>query len=249
MDENDLGMGNWGITQGEGAARLMGGYTGKEIARGFVTIQTSGVRELALKLQKLSALAGDYKALERCVVEAAKHIEKGYKRRVGNVTGNLRKSVRTKAKVYPEDGGVIAITGPIQTGPVGSTPDQASGKHAWLKEFGTGPRRPGTQGRRTYLNVHQLINKRMIRRSSANDQQFQRMSRGYYFIMSSKNEPTRQARAGSGYPHDFIYTLGPNETYGKMPASNAMQNTISQEQSAVFSTLQQAIKNSIMKLS
>ena len=67
--------------------------------------------------------------------------------------------------------------------------------------------------------------------------------------MGSKNEPTRQARAGSGYPHDFIYALGPNETYGKMPASHAMQNTISQEQSAVFSTLQQAIKNSIMKLS
>jgi hypothetical protein len=175
------------------------------------------------------------------------------------VTGNLRKSIRTRIKSYPEDGGVIAIVGPLQTGPMGANEKQASGNHAWLVEFGTGPRRPGTQGRRTYINVHQAINGKMSRHSSANDQQFASMSKGYYFLMGSKNEPTRQARRGRGGDHDFYtdketgiqhpVTLHPGEEYGEMQGTHAMQNTINQEQQAVLSTLTATLKSTLERLS
>jgi hypothetical protein len=245
-------MAKWDITQGEGAARIMDGYTGKQIAEGFVTIQTRGVREFALELQKRAARAGDFKALERCVTEAAKVIERGYKSRIRSATGNLKRSVRTKVKNYPQDGGVIAITGPIQTGPVASSEAQASGNHAWLYEFGTGPRRAGTRGRRTYINVHQAINGKMTRHSSANDEQFARMGAGFYFLMGSINVPGRETGRGA-----FVkkpgggtrpYYLAPGETYPAMPKSSAMKNTIDQEQMAVFNTLKNAIVNTLAKL-
>lgn len=252
---NDLGVP--GITQGEGAARLIGGSTGKSLAEGFVTIQTAGVREMGLKLMALAAKMGEPKTLEKCVTQAAKHIEDGYRRRVSDVTGNLRKSVRTRVKYYPQDGGVIAIVGPLQTGAMGATEDQASGNHAWLVEFGTGRRRPGTQGRRTYINVHQAINGKMSRHSSANDQQFANMSKGYYFLMGSKNEPTRQARQGRGYPHDFgstggrmhPITLHPGDEYKGMLPTHAMKNTIGQEQQAVLNTLTTTMKAALERLS
>jgi len=252
---NDLGLPS--ITQGEGVARDIGGSTGKSLAQGFVTVKTAGIRELALKLQSLAAKMGEPAALGNCVKEAAKHIENGYRSRVADVTGNLRKSIRTRIKSYPEDGGVIAIVGPLQTGPMGANEKQASGNHAWLVEFGTGPRRPGTQGRRTYINVHQAINGKMSRHSSANDQQFASMSKGYYFLMGSKNEPTRQSRQGRGYPHDFGSTDGrmhpitmhPGEEYGEMQGTHAMQNTINQEQQAVLSTLTATLKRTLERLS
>lgn len=246
-------MANWGITQGEGAARIMGGYTGKQVANAFVTVQTRGIREFALELQKMAAIAGDPRALERCVVEAAKIIEKGYKSRIPTATGNLKKSVRTKPKSYPDSGSVIAITGPVQTGPVGSSEAQASGNHAWLYEFGTDRRRPGSQGRRTYINVHQAINGKMTRSSSANDAQFARMSKGYYFLMGSINVPGRETGRGafvkSASGGTRPYFLSPGETYGAMPASHAMQDTIRENQTAVFNTLKSAIQNTIKGLS
>lgn len=255
MAENDLGMGNFGITQGEGAAQLYGGYTGKTIAEGFVNLRFSGLKELSEKLIKLAARVGDPQMVNRIVEDASKIIERGYKQRVGDVTGNLKKSTTTRTKYYKESGVTIAITGPKQTGPIGSTEDQASGNHAWLVEFGTKKRRPGTQGRRTYINVHQSINMRMRRHSSVNDEQFARMSRGYYFLMGSKDEPTRQARAGRGYPHDFGYTDGrqhpvtlhPGEVYGAMPARHAMQRTINEEERAVFNHMKTAIENTLRR--
>jgi hypothetical protein len=254
---NDLGLPS--ITQGEGVARDIGGSTGKSLAQGFVTVKTAGIRDLALKLQALAAKMGEPAALGNCVKEAAKHIENGYRSRVADVTGNLRKSIRTRIKSYPEDGGVIAIVGPLQTGPVGANDKQASGNHAWMVEFGTGRRRPGTQGRRTYINVHQAINGKMSRHSSANDQQFANMSKGYYFLMGSRDEPTRQARRGRGGNHDFYtdkktgrqhpVTLHPGDEYGEMKPTNAMQNTITQEQQAVLSTLTAALKRNLERLS
>lgn len=245
-------MANWDITQGLGAARIMDGYTGKQVANSFVTIQTAGIRELALRLQKMAAIAGDARALERCVVEGAKVIERGYKSRIKSATGNLKRSVKTKTKSYPADGGVIAITGPVQTGSVGSTERQASGNHAWLYEFGTGPRKPGSRGRRTYINVHMAINGRMKKSGSANDEQFARMSKGSYFLMGSINVPGRESgrgafvkKAGGG---TRPYYLAPGETYPAMPKSNAMKETIDQNQTLVFNTLKTAIQNTLKGL-
>lgn len=242
------------LTQGQGAARLIGGSTAKTLAEGFITIQTAGIRELAERLEMLANKAGDPRALERIVKEAGKIIEKGYKANVADVTGNLRKSTKVRTKVY--ESAAVAIVGPLQTGNRGATEKQASGNAAWLNEFGSGPRRPGTEGRRTYINVHQMINRKMTRHSSMNDEQFANQARGYYFLMGSINEPTRQARMGKGYPHDFGVTNGkmhpvtlhPGETYGAMPASHAMERTIESKQQQVYSFLETAIRNSIKEL-
>lgn len=242
------------ITQGQGSPRLIGGSTGKAIAEGFVAVRVEGIRELAQTLQELGLRMGEPKALEAAARRAAEHIKRAYKTKVGNVTGNLSKSVRIKTKTY--DSAAVAIVGPWQSGTAGSREGAESGNAAWLVEFGTDRRRPGTKGRRTYLNVHQLINGKMRRHSSANNQQFANMSRGYYFLMGSIDEPTRQAGQGKGYPHDFGFsngkqhpiTLHPGDTYAPMPAKHAMERTISEQRDAVFATLRAAIQNSLDRL-
>jgi hypothetical protein len=242
------------ITQGIGAPRVMDGQTGKQLTNAFVTVKTAGIRELAEKLEMLGAKMGEPKALEKCVELAGEHIKKGYKSKVNKVTGNLSKSVRIETKTY--EAAAVAIIGPWQSGSTGSTEQQASGNHAWWIEFGTDDRKPGTKGRRTYINVHQSINGKMRRHSSANNSQFANMSKGYYFLMGSKNEPTRQAGMGQGYPHDFGYTDGkmhpiflrPGETIPGFDAQHPMEKTISEQQGAVFNTLRAAIQNSLDRL-
>jgi hypothetical protein len=232
----------------------MDGQTGKQLTNAFVTVKTAGIRELAEKLEMLGARMGEPKALQNCVKLAGEHIKKGYKAKVNKVTENLSKSVRIETKSY--DAAAVAIIGPWQSGTSGATSKQASGNHAWLHEFGSDARKPGTKGRRTYLNVHQMINGKMRRHSSANNSQFANMSKGYYFLMGSINEATRQAKMGSGYPHDFgttdgkmhPVTLNPGETYGAMPASHSMEKTIGEQQNAVFNTLQTAIQNTLDRL-
>jgi hypothetical protein len=74
--------------------------------------------------------------------------------------------------------------------------------------------------------------------------------------MGSANEPTRVAREGTGYPHDFGHsngrrhpiTLHPGEDYGAMPARHPMEQTIQASQQAVFNSLVSSIKNTMAKL-
>jgi hypothetical protein len=106
-----------------------------------------------------------------------------------------------------------------------------------------------------------MINGRMNRHSSRqnafNDAQFASMSKGYYFLMGSKNEPTRQKRAGSGYPHDFAVTNGkqhpmtmhPGETYAPTPARHTMEHAINRSSAAVLASLKAAIQRQIDSLS
>lgn len=250
------------ITEGRGFPNLYGGSTANEIATGFIRIQTRGQQELSEQLLRAaraidpSGEAGR-KALMRAVGHGLKAIGDAYKQNIGrDVTGNLRKSVKNKYVFY--DAAVVGVVGPRSTGTGSASEKDGSGNHAWLIEFGTPPRRPGSQNRRTYVNVHRMINGKMKRHAtSMNDEQFQRQSRGYYFLMGSINEPTRQAKFGSGYPHDFVtdpkarggirpMTLGPNETYGGVTAKNPMQNAIRAEagnaRSALLAALQKQIK-------
>lgn len=241
------------IERGRGV-RSVGESTGKSLADGFVTLQTAGISELAKKLEEMAAEMNKPNRLKSIVGNAARIIEQGYKNNVSDVTGNLRASVKIKTKNYSS--AAVAVVGPTQTGPFGSTDEQASGNHAWMVEFGTDRRRPGTNNRRTYLNVHQMINGKMTRHSTANDKQFANMGRGYYFLMGSRNEPTRQARDGRGYPHDFGYTNGrqhpitlhPGEDYGAMPAKHPMERTIASNQQAVFNHMKAAIINTMNSL-
>ena len=245
------------ITQGQGSPRSMDGQTGKQVAEGFVRVQTAGAREVAEELRRLAnSIGADADALlyDSCK-KAAEVIRRRYRSKVGDVTGNLKKSVRIQKRVYPADGTVLAVVGPWQSGRGASQEGAESGNHAWLVEFGTGPRRPGTRGRRTYLNVHQMINRRMRRAGSFNNDQFANMAKGNYYLMGAINEPTRQARWGRGGDHDFWtppgggksrpVTLHPGETYGAMPARHAMEQTISESGPEVLNTLINGIRAKI----
>jgi hypothetical protein len=243
------------ITQGQGSPRDFGGRSGKQLAEAFVSVQTAGAREVAEELRRLADSIGadaDRLLYESCR-DAAKIIQRRYKAKVGDVTGNLSKSVRIEKRVYPQDGTVLAIVGPYQSGRGASQEGAESGNHAWIVEFGTGARKPGTKGRRTYLNVHQMINGKMKRRGSFNNDQFANMSKGYYYLMGSINEPTRQARMGRGYPHDFgdtngkmhPVTLHPGETYGAMPAKHSMEQAISESGSEALNALINGIQSKI----
>lgn len=236
---------------------LGNGKTGRDFASAFARVEVKGVNELAAKLRRLADGMGkdstDY--FRRAVREASKPISVGYINKVRDVTGNLRKSVATETRFYPP-GVYVAITGPRHSGNRGATPEEGSGNHAWLVEFGTGYRKPGTQNRRAYVNIHQAINGKMKRTQTMNDEQFARAGAGYYFLMGSLNEPTRQARRGSGYPHDFAgsgqdqhpITLRPGETIAPMPAQHPMENTIRESANVVQTLLVNAINKRIASL-
>jgi hypothetical protein len=245
------------ITQGQGAPRDFGGRSGKQLAEAFVSVQTAGAREVAEELRRLANNIGadaDRLLYDSCR-DAAKIIQRRYKAKVGNITGNLAKSVRIEKRVYPQDNAVLAIVGPYQSGRGASQEGAESGNHAWIVEFGTDRRKPGTKGRRTYLNVHQMINGKMKRAGSFNNDQFANMSKGYYYLMGAINEPTRQARWGRGGDHDFWtpggsgksrpVTLHPGETYGAMPAKHAMEQAISESGSEALNSLINSIQSKI----
>lgn len=244
------------IEQGSGLPReIEGGGTGLDSANQFVRVRTSGVRDLVQRLQALAGAAASEANLSKAVLAASRPLKQHY---IGlakqhEATGNLARSVTHKKVTYPGDG-VTLIVGPRQTGATASTQSKASGNHAWLVEFGSGPRRPGSSGRRQYVNVHQSINRRMRRSGSFNNTQFEQMGRGYYFLMGSLDE---RAGAGgkAGYSRDFSdsygtreqhpIALGPNDTIKPMRALKLMRNTIDATDRQVYavleSTLQQAI--------
>ena len=236
------------ITSSNPSPRYVGGESSLEKTKGFVTIQTAGIREMAKELERLASNAAP-RLLMDAVVKASRPIAVKYEAAARQIqaTGNLADSVTTEKRPYAR--AAVAITGPRQTGPVGSSDSAVSGNHAWLVEFGSGRRKPGTQNRRTYVNVHQTINRKMRRHSSANDEQFARMSKGYYFLMGSIDEPTRQGKGRAGYSRDFMLgndgksgeqhpiTLRPGETIAPMPAHHLMQKTIQSTAGAVQSLL------------
>lgn len=219
-----------------------------EAAKSFIRVAMSGTGPLARRLEEAAGAASE-KELRAAVRKGANVIAAAYKQKLpADVTGNLRKSVDRKDKAYAS-GVVVGVVGPrhVVAGSDWDVETKGAGNHAWLVEFGTQRRRPGTKNRRTYINVHRMINKRAVHSGGMNDEEFQNASRGYYFIMSSKEEPTRKKRAGSGYPHDFIMTLHPGETYGGMPASNAMQKAIESSGGNARAALESSIAASLKK--
>jgi hypothetical protein len=246
------------ITSSNPSPRYVGGESSLEKTKGFVTIQTAGIREMAKELERLAGNAAP-RLLMDAVVKASRPIAVNYAAAARQIqaTGNLADSVTTEKRPYAR--AAVAITGPRQTGPVGSRDSAVSGNHAWLVEFGSGRRKPGTQNRRTYVNVHQMINGKMRRHSSANDAQFARMSKGYYFLMGSINEPTRQGKGRAGYSRDFMLgndgksgeqhpiTLHPGETIAPMPAHHLMQKTIQSTAGVVQSLLFAEINDHLNK--
>lgn len=234
--------------------RVIGGQTASQRAAGFVNVQTSGARELARDLLRAASKMGAdaTKPLTDAAVAAARPIMEAYKSQINDVTGNLRRSVRVQPGKRKYAGVGIAVGGPIHV--VNSdewdVEKRGAGNHAFLAEFGTGRRRPATQGRRTYLNVHEKINTRFTRVPNGgrpfDNEQFERMGQGRYFIMGSKN--TRGRKHGSGYPHDFIMALAPGQTYGAMPARHWMENAIQQAGPAALKTLMAALQGQIDKL-
>lgn len=244
---------------------LPSGRTGRQEVEGFFGLRLQGIDELIENLFEASNSVGEDATprLNAACKRAAAEIGREYVQNIPEVTGNLAKSVRSRNIENQRARGVgVAIVGPQHvvggSGKGGKEWDvnvKGASNHAWLVEFGTGPRRPGSQNRRAYVNVHQQINGRFrpVRNNDGgrafNNEQFERLGRGFYFIMGSRDEPTRKARAGSGYPHDFgPYAIGPNETYGAMPANPAMSDAILVSRGTVMRILTEAIRNEINKV-
>lgn len=238
-----------------GIPRVMGGSTGKTIADAFIHLDLSGAADVVAKLKEMAANVNmdANPRIQGALSAAADVIGRAYKKNVHDVTGNLRRSVRKKKGKY--ENAAVVIVGPQQTGAMGG---DRSGNHAWLVEFGTGRRKPGSNARHTYINVHKAINMKMTRAGSFNNKQFENMGKGTYFLMSSINEQSRQNGRGRGYPHDFLpddeggirpMTLGPGETYGEMPASHAMEAAINSSGQEALNVLINGIKAEIEALS
>jgi hypothetical protein len=252
------------IERGLGAPRIVGGESSVQKTKGFVTIQTEGAREMARELARVAGALELPGLLKKVTYQASAPIREDYKSLVarpfsaksGGATGNLAKSVKTISKDYRDGQVGVSITGPQSTGNKGADERDGSGNHAWLVEFGSGRRRPGTQGRRTYVNVHQAINGKMKRTGTLNDEEFARKGSGYYFLMGSIDEPTRQAGRGKGYSHDFALddngkqhpiTLRPGESIDPMPAYHPMEDTITANHKEVQDILFAAIQAQISR--
>lgn len=235
---------------------LEGGQTGAQRAGQFVTVQTIGARELARDLLRASTRFGKdaTKPLTDAAKAAMKPVMDRYrqKARANAVSGNLARSVRVQAGKRKYEGVGIAVGGPVHV--VNSdewdVQKKGAGNHAFLVEFGTGRRRPATQGRRTYLNVHEKINnsfRKLPNNGNAFDnEEFERMGRGFYFIMGTKNNPHR--KQGAGYPHDFLMALAPGQTYGAMPARHWMEESIREGSGAALQSLLAALRTQIEKI-
>lgn len=235
---------------------LDSGLSAKESADQFIRVRTAGVRDLVKAFQELANKASQPAILQKVVEKGSRPVFKAYKAKakMHEATGNLAAAVATVYKDYPE--GAAAIVGPRQTGRVGSSPrDRGSANHAWLVEFGTSARKPGTKGRRTYVNVHQMINRKMTRAGSFNNEQFARMGKGNYFLMGSIDEPSRQGQGKPGYSRDFSdsygtreqhpITLQPGETIAPMQPLGLMEKSISETASQSLGILRAALENEI----
>ena len=226
------------------------------VAQGFVRVDLGGIGPMIDTLKNLASVFEARDDLTKILRRAAVPIRDTYRAEalLHDQTGNLAASTTIKTKKYP-GGNAVAVAGPEQTGSAGATTDTPSGNHAWLVEFGShGARSPANRGKRhAYVNVHKKINGKMKLHSKGVDaEKFKKMGAGYYFLMSSWKEPTRQARKGRGYSHDFlptggVYTLKAGETYGAMPAYHLMQNTITARQADAQTIMQNGIVDAINK--
>jgi len=255
-----------GTNYGAFARVLSSGLTAKKTAEGFVGVRVNGIRELAQQLQGFVGVLESDAVLFNAVESGAKIIGDDYKRRasIHMATGNLAKSVDSKKKRYEnKSGGVVAvaIVGPKSTGNGGASEEGGSGNHSFLIEFGTGARRPGTQGRRTYVNVHQKINGRMgpMRKvGRMNDEAFANAGRGYYFLMGSLRERASQPAGRPGYSRDFAgpgprgdgrpqhpITLKPGEVIAPMPAHHWMQESIANHRMNVYNQVVRVLRNAV----
>lgn len=254
-----LGLENFpAITRHDPVGRdVGGGQTALDRAGQFVSIRTAGVRELVERLKAMAGQVESDSVLRAAVRKGSKIVADEYREMATRVmaTGNLAASVRVFHRKYKNRSGGrahVEVIGPLQTGPVGTTASQASGNHAWLVEFGTDRRRPGTKGRRTYINVHQQVNRRMVLHPgiSMNDEAFANAGRGYYFLMGSLYERANQPAGRPGYSRDFAdgpgprqhpITLKPGETIAAMPGQHIMEDVITATSGDVLRTLQGAL--------
>lgn len=230
----------------------------KSKAEVFVKVKVTGIKGVQDVFDSLIEMSERAEILEKICKKAAQPIASEYraKAKKHDATGNLAKSTKIKGKRYKY--AAIAVAGPEQTGSKGATSKTPSGNHAWLVEFGShGPRKPDSADKKTYINVHKAINGKMtLHRKGEDADKFQARSRGFYFLMCSYFEPTRLARRGKGYTHDFLpanaenpnihpYTLHPGETYGAMPAYHLMETTIAARAADVTAKLKSGLIDAI----
>lgn len=240
------------------------GVTGREAVESFINIRISGADDLIEKLERAAfrCLRDPGGFLQKAAEAGLKPVRQSYRSKVNSITGNLRRSFRIRPGKNKYEGVYIAVGGPthVVSADIWDVEERGAGNHAWLVEFGTQRRRPSTEGRQTYLKVHERINGRFRRIGNRdggdvfNNRQFEQMGRGYYFLMGSKNEKHPERRTGRGA---FVkegggtrpYHLGPNETYGAMRATHPMERAIGDSRQAVLAAVRASLTQFIDDLS
>jgi hypothetical protein len=241
------------------------GLTGRQTAEMFVGVRVSGLRELTDKLREFTSILQSDSVLNKATTKGAEILRDYYKflAELHMATGNLAASTKIKKKKYQNDI-FIAVVGPEQTGSRGNDEDMRSGNHAWMVEYGTGPRRPGTQNRRAYVSVHKMVNRRMTARAPNkwDDESFAKAGAGYYFLMGSLYKRASQPAGRPGYSRDFAdkrvkdqrggegqhpITLKPGDTLAAMPALGLMTSTIERNRGKVDAAVQSVLRAAIAR--
>lgn len=231
---------------------LDSGKTAREALEGFVNIRLDGIAELTKSLEDAAfrCLKDPSRMLQKSAEQGLRPVQAAYRSSVNSVTGNLRRSFRIRRGKKSYAGVYIAVGGPthVVAGEKWDVEERGAGNHAWLLEFGTGRRKPGSQGRRTYVQVHRAINGRFSRKvrepGTVTNEEFERLGRGYYFLMGSKAKGFVKTAGGS---RPFV--LAPGETYGAVKAQNLMENAISASHHAVLASVRASLTKFIDDLS
>lgn len=241
------------------------GGTAREAAESFASFDISGIGDLITALERAADKClqdpGGY--LQKSIIKGMEAVRDSYRGKVNSVTGNLSRATVSRKGKRTYEGIYIAVAGPQHSvaGKEWDVEEKGAGNHAFLLEFGTDRRRPSTQNRRTYLNVHEKINRRFRRITNReggfvfDNEQFEQMGRGYYFLMGSINERHPARRTGRGA---FVrtsgggtrpYFLSPNETYGAMRATHPMERAIGDSRQAVLSAVRASLTKFVADLS
>lgn len=231
---------------------LPGGGTARQALEAFVNLRFDGIDDLRRKLEDAAAkcLKDPGRFLQKAAKDGLRPVQAAYRSSVTSVTGNLRRSFRIRDGKKKYEGIYIAVGGPthVVEGKEWDVEEKGAGNHAWLVEFGTGRRKPGSQNRRTYVNVHQAINGRFGRKArvpgTSTNEQFERLGRGYYFLMGSKAKGFVKTAGGS---RPFV--LAPGETYGEMKPQHLMERAINDSRQAVLSAVRASLAKFIDDLS
>lgn len=178
--------------------------------------------------------------------------------RIGKKTGNLRRAITTKIKVYKKNRwGLpvpVAVVGYRRSG-TGDSKKIPGGKiqigndrafHSHLVEFGTKKRFPGKSKKMKSARVSvNGFRQTLVQRSK------ERVDPNQWYVMSSYNTsgPFKTSKSGTqpAYPHAFIAKIDPQVGLGQMPALHPLSKAFNSSRSTMENVLVAQMRAGIEK--